>query len=176
MTSVFIRPISPRSITLYRDPADAARELLCRVARPTQERCALPGTCGYPLSAPGEKKNLWAARQAFAIRSVCPRRCARFVKSSCPRFRLVPRLALLLITTLNPYRNVPVHALNDRSQSPHRALLRVRSGAVIKTIMFPAAGLRLVRGLRQYASQRELPPNLQQQPVGVVWLAHNLDP
>jgi len=88
MTSVFIRPISPRSITLYRDPTDAAQELLCHVARPTQERRALPGTCGYPLSAPGEKKNLWAARQAFAITSVCPRRLCVIRKIVLPSFAL----------------------------------------------------------------------------------------
>jgi hypothetical protein len=43
MKSVFIRPISLRRVSLYRDRTNAARELLCRVARPTQKHALCPG-------------------------------------------------------------------------------------------------------------------------------------
>jgi hypothetical protein len=61
VNSLFIQPISLRLVPLYSDPTDWARELPCRVARPTQKDVP----CLVPFRGRTEK-DLWTARQDHA--------------------------------------------------------------------------------------------------------------
>ena len=64
--SLFIQPISLRPVPLYSDPADAARELPCRVARPTQKICF-----AWHLFMAGEKKTCGQLLKPKPITTTC---------------------------------------------------------------------------------------------------------